>query len=133
MAVNKIMDSLAGAALGMKPFRPVAYYDEHMDVIYVELRNCSLMESRVNNWLTLLYDNHPEEEQTRCVGLSIKGVKHLAHEMGWSESGVYRVVDAINKLLEKYREEVPEKNRRDIEDCVDFIRDSELSVNFAPV
>ena len=134
MTEQAITDALAGVAQGMKPFRPVAYYDEHMDVIYVELRNCSLMESRVNGWLTMLYDNHPEEGQTRCVGLSIKGVKHFAREMGWSESGVYRVVDGVNKLLDKYHGDVPEENLREVKDCVvGVIRDSELSVNYAPV
>lgn len=126
-------DALLGVAQGMKPFRPVAYYDEHMDVIYVELRNCSLLESRVNGWLTILRDNHPEEGQNRCVGFSLKGVKHLFHEIGFAEGGVYRAVDFINKILEKYRDEVPQSKLDEIEGCIDDLRSNELSVNYSPV
>lgn len=133
MTTQVITDALAGAAQGMKPFRPVAYYDEHMDVIYVEWRNCSLLESRVNGWLTILRDNHPEEKQPPCVGVAIKGVRHLFNEIGWSESGVYRVVDFINKILEKHRGDLSERDLREVHGCLDFVRNSELSVNFSPV
>jgi hypothetical protein len=50
-------------------FTPVAFYDKFMDCIRVELRDCSLTETRVDEYLTILYDNNPEPGQSPSAGL----------------------------------------------------------------
>lgn len=60
------------------PFRPCAVFDEQLDCVRVNWRDCSQVEERINQWLTLCYDNYPDG-QTRLVGFNLKGV---AHAMG---------------------------------------------------
>ena len=63
------------------PFRPMAYYDKHLDCIRVEIRDCSITEHRCGEILTVLEDNHPENDQGKYVGFTIKGVGHVFEEL----------------------------------------------------
>ena len=110
--------------LGDNPprFRPVAYYDKHMDCIRIELRDCSITERRFNEHLTVLYDNYPEVNQHDRAGLMIKGVKHLFKELKLPTGGVLRVTEVLDKLAEKYPHFVDQEVCR-------VVADIELTVN----
>ncbi|MBI2504907.1 MAG: hypothetical protein HYW07_16945 [Candidatus Latescibacteria bacterium] len=112
------------------PFRPIAYYDKHLDCIRVELRACSVTEHRCGQFFTLLEDNNPEADQTRFIGFTIKGVWHLFAELGLPLTGVQEVVAILNALLEKYTQELApaEKGLAEIRP---ILRDTELKIDFA--
>ncbi|MFZ1220417.1 MAG: hypothetical protein WAO00_14070 [Chthoniobacterales bacterium] len=111
--------------LGTEPatFRPVAYYDSHMDCIRIELRDCSITERRFDEVLTVLYDNYPEVNQHDRAGLMIKGVKHLFKELNLPTEGIVKVTEVLDKLAEKYPNVVDKEVCRvvaDIELTVDL-------------
>ena len=59
-------------------FKPVAYYDDRLDCIRVIIRDCSISEFRVNEYLTLMQDNHPDKDTNpmdRYVGFTVKGIR----------------------------------------------------------
>jgi len=110
--------------LGVEPakFRPVAYYDKHMDCIRIELRDCSITERRFDEFLTVLYDNYPDVNEHDRAGLMIKGVKHLFKELNLPTEGILSVTEVLDKLAEKY------PNVVDKEVCR-VVADTELTVN----
>src|SRR5690349_14655809 len=84
----------------LKPFRPLAYYDRHMDCIRIELRDCSITERRVSETITVLLDNFPEPKQSEIAGLMIKGVRHLFSGLEIPMTGVLYVTGILDKLAE---------------------------------
>jgi len=80
-------------------FKPIAYYDKHMDCIRVELRDCSVTEVRIDPTLTLLRDNDPSAAQHPMSGVMIKGIKHLFKSWGLQLEGIHLVTDIVNRLL----------------------------------
>ena len=112
----------------MRPFSPIAYYDENMDLIRVKLRDCSVLESRVNGWLTILRDNHPKPDQSPCMGLTIKGVKHLFDTVGLPKYGVLTVVDVLNTILKELHQEdkLDDRTVKELKPCKQAINDIDL-------
>ena len=94
-----------------KPFRPLAYYDRHMDCIRIELRDCSTTERRIDSTMTVLLDNFPQENQEETVGLMIKGVKHLFKQLELPLEGIIFVTQILDRLVAKYPKEVEENIR----------------------
>ena len=93
-----------------------------MDCIRVELRDCSLTETRVDEYLTILYDNNPEDGQSPSAGLMIKGIKHLFNEWRLPLEGILRVTDIFDKMAKKYPQI--------LEDHISqIVKDIELTVN----
>jgi hypothetical protein len=82
-------------------FNPVAYYDKFMDTIRVEFRDCSSTEVRLDETFTVIVANYSEDGEDACAGLVIKGIGHLFEKLGLPKSGVPRVVDLINRMIEK--------------------------------
>ena len=60
-------------------FRPCAYFDDRLDCIRVVIKDCSVLETRINPVLTLLEDNYYAESKgsPRYVGFTIKGASHF--------------------------------------------------------
>jgi hypothetical protein len=76
-------------------FRPRAVFDTRLDCIRVITRDCSVMETRVNELLTVLEANYPRGR--KCVGFTIKGADHLCHQYKLDTSAVKitAVLDAV--------------------------------------
>lgn len=111
--------------VGTKPslFRAFAFYDKHMDCIRIELRDCSMCERRLDEFVTVLYDNYPEANQHDRAGLMIKGVKHLFKEVGLPVEGILRITLILDKLAQRYPELIQDEIRKivtDIELTVDL-------------
>jgi hypothetical protein len=83
-------------------FRPIAYFDKHMDCIRVLTHDCSVTEHRISEFFTVCESNHRTEFDPKYVGFTIKGVKQLFHDAGIPLEGTYKLVDIIDKLV-KYR------------------------------
>jgi hypothetical protein len=107
------------------PFKPVAYYDKHMDCIRIELRDCSITEERINSVLTVLHDNYPGPGQDDRAGLMLKGMKHFFSTWGMEMDGIVLVTTILNQLLEKLPHD--QENIRPIQKIAAEI---ELTVDF---
>jgi hypothetical protein len=113
-------------------FKPVAYYDKHMDCIRAELRDCSVTEVRLDKTLTVLRDNDPSESQSPLAGFMIKGVKMLFKEWGLPLTGVLMVTTILDRLLKELPIDCENVNmKKDIEHINTIAADIELSVNFS--
>ena len=85
-------------------FRPCAYFDKHMDCIRVELRDCSVKEVRISEYLTLHLDNRPDEGQSHYVGITIKGIKHLFTEHNLPLDGIVRITQLLDLAAKTFDE-----------------------------
>jgi hypothetical protein len=97
---KEVIDTLGIESL--KPFRPVAYFNIHMDCIRIELRDCSFTEERVNKHITLLEDNYPGPHREVVAGIMIKGIKHLFIECGLRLEGIVQVTTILDQLVKRY-------------------------------
>lgn len=64
-------------------FRPIAYYDKHLDAIRVQINDCSIWEERLDGIMTIYHANHHlnPDGLNDVVGFAIKGVRHLLNEL----------------------------------------------------
>jgi hypothetical protein len=62
-------------------FRPVAYFDKHMDCIRVLTHDRSVTEHRINEFYTLYETNFPGPFDPKYVGFTIKGIRSLFSEV----------------------------------------------------
>ncbi|WP_223478395.1 hypothetical protein [Oricola indica] len=89
---------------GMKlgKFRPVAYYDKHMDCLRVFTRDCSVTEKRVDGFITLHKCNHRSDFDPEYVGFTLKGIRHLFDTVGLDLGGVYTLTEIVDRIV-KFR------------------------------
>jgi hypothetical protein len=103
-------------------FRPLAYYDKHLDCIRIQVKDCSFTEVRLNRFFTLWYENHIVKKKK--VGFTIKGVKHLFVTLGLPRSGpiiVAQIIDGILRLYpEKKTQEVIGEIQKEFKDFLDL-------------
>jgi hypothetical protein len=88
-------------AKNLAEFRPIAYYDKHLDCIRVKLQDCRTVEVRLNRFLTVL-SRYDDDGMVKHVGFTIKGIAHLFSQLGLKKAGILKIVDILNKMLEKY-------------------------------
>jgi hypothetical protein len=65
-------------------FRPCAFFDDRMDCIRVIAKDCSVLEERINDRLTVMIDNYPTDARKKYVGFIVKGARHFCKEHGLS-------------------------------------------------
>ena len=104
------VDSLNSTALtdfiednSINEFRPLAYYDKHLDCIRVQIKDCSFVEDRENSLFTLWHENHTKLSD--CIGFSIKGVMHFYKSLGLSDSEPVRLAEFLDAMLKLYPEQ----------------------------
>lgn len=103
----KEIETKVRSVFGNKPvpaFHPLAYYDSSLDCIRVVIRDCSFTEQRIDGIFTVLLDNYPEGDEQPYVGFTIKGAQHLCARLGLPTSGVIKVSDLLNRIVESYPE-----------------------------
>jgi hypothetical protein len=96
-------------AFGGKPgkFRPCAFFDDRLDCIRVIARDCSILETRINQYITVLEDNYyPESGSEPYVGFTIKGARHFCREHGLSLSAPIRMSSLLDAILAGFPEPV---------------------------
>ena len=91
-------------------FRPCAFCDDRLDCIRVIARDCSVLEERINDRLTVLLDNHyPNSPGSRkYVGFTVKGARHFCHDRGWDQEASITMTQLIDAILESSPEVVVE-------------------------
>ena len=84
-------------------FRPCAFFDRRLDCIRVIARDCSVLEERINDRLTVLQDNYfPDSGRKRYVGFTIKGARHFCNQQGWDLAKPIEMSDIIDALLRTF-------------------------------
>ncbi|WP_157072956.1 hypothetical protein [Candidatus Magnetominusculus xianensis] len=99
----------------MHPFRPLAYYDKHLDCIRVQVKECSYTEERINRFFTLWYANH--SEPNNCIGFTIKGVAHIFVKMGLPKTSPTPIVKVLDTILKLYPEQTVNDTVEQIRGC----------------
>ena len=85
--------------VSIEDFRPVAYYDKHMDSIRVFTHDRSVTEHRIDGIFTVHECNYRGPLDPVYVGFTIKGVRHLFNEVGLPLNRVYKLAELIDKLV----------------------------------
>ena len=86
----------------IETFKPVAYYDKHMDFIRVMTHDRSVTEHRINEFFTLHECNHRGATDPKFVGFTLKGVRKIFSEASIPLSGVHTLTEIIDQLV-KYQ------------------------------
>src|SRR5580698_5756293 len=95
-----VRETFAGASGG---FRPCAFFDDRLDCIRIIARDCSVLETRINPYLTVLEDNYYlESGRKQYVGFTVKGARHFCDEHGLSMSAPINVSDLLNAILKAF-------------------------------
>lgn len=89
---------------GMPRFQPIAYYDKHLDVIRVQIQDCSIWEERFDRIMTIYHSNHSlrPDGLNDVVGFAIKGIRHLLEELGMKADGAVVIAELLDKLVKMY-------------------------------
>ena len=86
-------------------FRLCAFFDERLDCIRVIARDCSVLEERINDRVTVLLDNYyPADGRRHYVGFTIKGARHFCREQGWEASKPIKMTELLDALLASFPE-----------------------------
>lgn len=118
------------AAVGVRSASPFATFDPHMDCIRVIVRDCSTFERRMTDWITLVYDNYPEDEQSALVGVVIKGFHHLLRQLELPEKGVVRVTIILDRLVKKFPDAtVADLAQTEMDRLIKILAETEVTVN----
>jgi hypothetical protein len=80
-------------------FRPVAYFDKHMDCIRVVTHDRSVTEHRIDEFYTLHEVNNPGPFDPQYVGFTIKGVGRLFAEVKLPLDRSYRLAEIIDRIV----------------------------------
>lgn len=86
-------------------FKPIAYYDKHLDAIRVQIMDCSIWEERYDSIMTIYHANHHlnPDKLNDVVGFVIKGVGHLLNEIGldW-KNGPIELANFLDEIFKLY-------------------------------
>jgi len=114
--------------LDAAPFHPYAKYDRDMDCIRVYVRDCSVYEKRMGDFVTLYYDNFPHPNQRPCVGLALKGVNATFKALGIPHRAVY----PLTTLIDFWAKQIPDGKRNEFDRAIGTespMRDVEIDVD----
>jgi hypothetical protein len=87
------------------PFRPCAFFDDRLDCIRVIAGDCSVLETRVNEVLTVLADNYYSESgRKKYVGFTVKGARHFCEQHGFSLATPIKVSELLDAIIAAFPE-----------------------------
>lgn len=119
-------DPLAHLKGQIVEFKPIAYYDKHLDCIRVQLKDCSALEERKNRIFTVLLANH--SNPGAVVGCNIKGVRHVFEKVGLEMKGVVALTAVLNAIVKYFPETSVATTAAKI---ATSLQESELQISFA--
>ncbi len=84
-------------------FRPCAFFDVRLDCIRVVARDCSVLETRINEHLTVLQDTYyRESDKPAYVGFTVKGARHFCNEHNISMNAPIELSALLDAILKAY-------------------------------
>lgn len=76
------------------PFAPIAYYSKNEDKIYVQIKDCSILEEYKNKYLSIMHDSHTYEN----IGFVLSNVSVLFDKFGMGRDIPYSLDYIFSKL-----------------------------------
>jgi hypothetical protein len=90
-------------------FHPCAFFDARLDCIRIIARDCSVLETRINETLTVLEDNYyPESGGKKYVGFTVKGARYFCQRHGLSLSTPISISALLDALLAAFPDQIVE-------------------------
>jgi hypothetical protein len=90
-------------------FRPCAFFDDRLDCIRVIARDCSVLETRINETLTVLEDNYYfESGKKKYVGFTIKGARYFCRQHGFDLATPIEVSKLLDAVLTSFPDKMVE-------------------------
>ena len=90
-------------------FRACAFFDIRLDCIRVIARDCSILETRINEVFTVLEDNYYQESgKKRYVGFTIKGAAHFCKQHGFDISVPINIGELLDAILTSFPSKLAE-------------------------
>lgn len=80
----------------LREFKPCVFFDPELDVVRVQLRDCSFRDCPVDKRLTLLRANYYPEEY---VGFEIYGLAHYWGADYEQRNAILQMIGALNAAL----------------------------------
>jgi hypothetical protein len=88
-------------------FRPCAFFDSRLDCIRVVTKDCSIVEERLSDRVTMLLNNYdPTPGRRECVGFTLKGARHLCQQHSLDMKSPILLSDLLDKMLLSFPEQV---------------------------
>jgi hypothetical protein len=98
--LEEIGDFVRSVSPAPAGFRPCAFFDERLDCIRVIARDCSVLEERLNDQVTVLVDNYyAQRGGMEYVGFTIKGAKHFCKLHNLDTAKSIRLAALLDALL----------------------------------
>ncbi len=86
-----------------RKFSPCAFFDVRLDCIRVIARDCSVLETRINENLTVLEDNYFQESgKKQYVGFTVKGARHFCNDHGLTLSAPIAMSALLDAILHAF-------------------------------
>jgi hypothetical protein len=90
-------------------FRACAFFDDRLDCIRVIARDCSVLETRINETLTVLEDNYYlESGNNKYVGFTVKGARYFCRQHGFDLSTPIDVSALLDAILATFPDKLVE-------------------------
>jgi hypothetical protein len=104
--MEALMKEALAADLG--EFRPCAFFDDRLDCIRIIARDCSVLEERINEGITVLVDNYypGPGRKRRYVGFTIKGARHFCQEHRLSLTSPIKMTELLDAIMASFPDEV---------------------------
>lgn len=84
-------------------FRPSAFFDDRLDCIRVIVKDCSVLETRINELITVLKDRYASDnDPTPYVGFTVKGARHFCHDNNLSLDAPIQVSALLDAMLKSF-------------------------------
>jgi hypothetical protein len=97
---NEVGIQVRAALADSGDFRACVFFDVRLDCIRVIARDCSVLETRINEALTVLEDNYYHESgKKRYVGFTIKGAAHFCKEHGFDIAVPVNISQLLDVIL----------------------------------
>jgi hypothetical protein len=88
-------------------FRPCAFFDERLDCIRIITKDCSVLEERISDRVTILQNNYDlQPGRKECVGFTLKGARHLCHQNGLDMAMPLTMSKLLDAMLASFPEKV---------------------------
>jgi len=95
---------------------PIAFYCENLDMVCVELRDCSYTEHGINKIASVLIANHYKDtSDSGLVGFCVYGVKHFLTENYITRFYGHRKISEIIDLMAMEHKQMLGKYKKKIE------------------
>ncbi len=90
---------------GTEPFRPFAAFNKGIGCILVQVRDCSVLEERINMVLTALIDNNAvgdRQENKENIGFLIESARGLCLKYGLPTQANVQLASILNALVSEF-------------------------------